>query len=102
MKPRLPLRGITFDYRGYRDNRGAVSLPLDRTPPAWARLARVAGVAVVHLSPSGGGKPREPPERIDELRRLVEERCPLASTLAASGCRLDIQWRAATDEDAFE
>ena len=114
MKPRLPLRGLTFDYQGYRDNRGAVSLPLERTPPAPAQLSRVAGVAVVHLTSStttgsaaaaaaaGGGGGGETPERIDELRRLVEARCPVASTLSAAGCRLDITWRMATADDAFD
>jgi hypothetical protein len=52
MTPRLPLRGLTFEYRGYRDNRGATSLPLDQSPPAPAKLLRVAGVAVVHLAPN--------------------------------------------------
>ena len=72
-------------------------------PPPWlrapAQLSRVAGVAVVHLA---GPDASEPAERIDELRRLVEARCPVASTLAAAGCRLDITWRAATREDAYE
>jgi hypothetical protein len=41
-------------------------------------------------------------ERIDELRREVELRCPVANTLLAAGCRLDIEWRMAGDGDEEE
>ena len=37
----------------------------------------------------------ETAERVDELRRLTEERCPVASTLRAGGCELDVRWRLA-------
>jgi hypothetical protein len=32
MTPRLPLRGISFEYCGYRDDRGATALPIDQPP----------------------------------------------------------------------
>lgn len=70
------------------------------SPPAPARLTRVTGVATVHLSPRAACP--EPAERVDELRRLVEARCPVANMLEAAGCRLDIEWRAARDRDMFD
>lgn len=93
MKPRLLLKGITFEYVAWRDERGATALPLDAPTPSPARLLGVRGTATVYLV-----KGTESLERIDELRRMTEARCPVANTLAAGGCELDIRWRLATQQ----
>ena len=92
MTPRLALAGLTFEYVARRDERGATSLPLHAPIPVPARLTGVTGVATVHLVRGAGP---ETAERVDELRRLTEERCPVASTLRAGGCELDVRWRLA-------
>ena len=92
MTPRLALAGLTFEYVARRDERGATSLPLHAPPPVPARLTGVTGIATVHLVRGAGP---ETAERVDELRRLTEERCPVASTLRAGGCELDVRWRLA-------
>ena len=83
MTPRLALARADVRVRRARDDRGA-TLPLHAPPPVPARMQRVTGVAVVHLV---RGAP-ETAERVDELRRLTEERCPVASTLR----RGDASW----------
>lgn len=88
MKPRMALRGIAFEYAAARDDRGATSLPLHAPPPVSAGLGRVRGTATAHLA-EGKSETRE---RIEELKRLVEERCPVANTLASGGCELSIEW----------
>lgn len=97
MKPRMMLRGCTFDYVALRDDRGATALPLDATPPAPARLMKVSGTATVHLDEG-----TESEERIEELKRLVEARCPVANTLASGGCHLDVHWVLAGPGAEFE
>ena len=90
MSPRFPLKHVHFTYAAARDDRGATSLPIIEPPPVSARMQRVTGTAVVHLS-----RGAETPERVDQLRRLVEARCPVANTLVAAGCELDVQWKLA-------
>ena len=81
-------RALHLRRRG--GDRGATSLPIIEPPPVSARMQRVTGTAVVHLSRGAGT-----PERVDQLRRLVEARCPVANTLVAAGCELGVQWKLA-------
>ena len=90
MQPRFPLKHVHFTYAAARDDLGATSLPITEPPPVSARMQRVTGTAVVHLS-----RGAETSERVDQLRRLVEARCPVANTLVAAGCELDVEWKLA-------
>ena len=93
MRPRLHIERIEFDLHATRLPLGAVALPLSAievngaVPPS--RPASVEGTATVftassHAQPSA--------EQLRELARQVERRCPVASALSASGCRLAISW----------
>lgn len=97
MKPRMKLKGVQFRYIATRDDRGATALPLDVIPPVSARLQKVSGTALVHIF-SG----TETNERIDQLKRHVEARCPVANTLASAGCELNINWVLADPESTFD
>ena len=57
-----------------------------------SRLLRVEGTAIVHLS-----RGAESRARVEALGRRVEERCPVADMLRASGCELDVRWQMAKD-----
>jgi len=91
-RPRFPLRYVHFDLRATRDERGAIALPIDKQPPVSSRLLRVEGTAIVHLS-----RGAESRARVEALGRRVEERCPVADMLRASGCELDVRWQMAKD-----
>jgi len=89
MKPRLQLERIDFEYAAERNDLGAQELPIHKVPSVQAGLQRVSGRAVVHLK---AASPPEPPERLETLKEYVEQRCPVANTLKAGGCKLDIEW----------
>ena len=89
---RLSIGRVEFELRAERDERGALTLPLDTDPlPTVARLARVWGTATVHGTTATDA----------QLARLGEEvhrRCPVANMVTLSGCTLDIEWRRAEGE----
>lgn len=89
MRPRFPLDRLTFAYVAERDERGAISLPLDAEPPCAAHLQAIRGTVHVHLT---AGAAAETPERVEFLKSQVERRCPVASMARASGCHMDIAW----------
>jgi len=99
MSPRMKLKGIHFEYVASRDDRGATALPIDKTPPCDAKLARVTGTAIVHLGLSEDAHGASTiARRVEELKRAVESRCPVANTLKAAGTELDVTWRVAIPE----
>ena len=76
------------EVEAVRDERGALSLPIDEPPPTPAALRSVSGRARVRpASPASVDA-----EAVAALGRIVEERCPVAATLAAAGVRLEIEW----------
>ncbi|KAL7497458.1 hypothetical protein ACHAWT_007429 [Skeletonema menzelii] len=94
MKPRLIIEKIDFDIEAYRDERGALSLPITELPLIPARLQRVTGVVVVHFK--DGVEVSE--EQLRILGQQTEARCPVANMMHSSGCVMDIQWRNGADE----
>ena len=92
-RPHNKIQSIRFeDIVAERDERGALSLPIDEAPPVTAALLRVRGVARV-LPTSSTISASE----VAALGRLVEERCPVAATLVAAGCELNVAWELASD-----
>mmetsp|Transcript_31164 Transcript_31164/g.68193 ORF Transcript_31164/g.68193 Transcript_31164/m.68193 type:complete len:222 (+) Transcript_31164:1-666(+) len=123
-------RGSTFrieaiewlNVTAERDNRGAVSLPIDAAPAVVAGLSIVTGVARVNLTrrckaiATARGAPTDArnetreatPEaaasaasvgEVPDLRRLgeiVAQRCPVGAMVAESGCVVDIDWQLGT------
>ncbi|KAL7448938.1 hypothetical protein ACHAWC_001049, partial [Mediolabrus comicus] len=81
MKPRLIIDKIDFNIEAYRDERGALSLPITETPTIPARLQKVAGTVIVTFK--DGMEVSE--EQLDILGKQTEARCPVANMLHASG-----------------
>jgi uncharacterized OsmC-like protein len=99
MKPRVKIEKIDFEVNGKRDDKGAITLPLDiatdKLPPAM--LTRIWGTAIVHTDASQVD--------IDFIAKEVKRRCPVANMVIASGCQLDISFKkapVACEEDMEE
>ena len=90
MKPRLIIDKIEFvDINAYRDERGALELPIDDVLPTIpARLQYVSGTINVYFKK--GMHVTE--EQLSILAKQTEARCPVANMMHASGCVMDIKW----------
>ncbi|GAX22937.1 hypothetical protein FisN_24Lh230 [Fistulifera solaris] len=67
-----------------RDERGALALAIHEDPPAQSRIQTLAGTIVVW--------PSFDEELLQLLQEQTELRCPVASMLSASGCRMNVEW----------
>ena len=75
------------------------ALAADRdTGAGVAQLTLVQGIA--RVTPVAGGPILD--DDVRELGRLVEERCPVAAMMRASGCALRIEWTLALDDQQPE
>lgn len=88
MNPRLIIDKIDFDVEAYRDERGALELPIDKLPTIPARLQCVSGTVKVHFKKGI----QVSDEQLGILGEQTEARCPVANMMHASGCVMDIQW----------
>ena len=88
MTPRLLIEKIDFDLEVHRDARGAMQLPIEKTPDIPASPQRVCGSVTVFLA---NGQPM-PPGQLRLLGEQTEARCPVANMMALSGCVVDISW----------
>jgi putative redox protein len=88
MKPRLLVDKIEFHIEGYRDERGALELPIEVTPTTPARLTSVSGTVTVHFK--NGNSVTE--AQLLMLKEQTEARCPVANMMNASGCKMNIKW----------
>ena len=89
MNPRLLIERIDFDLQMDRDARGALELPIEKTPDISACPKNCYGKATVYLS---GKEKTIPPEQLRLLKEQTEARCPVANMIRASGCPVDISW----------
>jgi uncharacterized OsmC-like protein len=111
MQPqRILIDRLEFDLAAYRDERGALTLPIEEDPPTPAMLQRIDGTIRVFIKEArtrkkksddrddGVGEAQEdarPAITDDQLRLLAHQteiRCPVASMIAASGCEMDVRW----------
>ena len=93
MTPRLLIDKIDFEIDAYRDERGALSLPITEAPPIPARLQRVSGSVVVHFKDGVDVSD----EQLRILGEQTEQRCPVANMMHASGCIMDMKWKNGAD-----
>lgn len=100
-RPQNKIRSIEWStVVAERDERGALHLPIQDAPPVPAGLTRVSGVATVATTGrSAGGDTADQitPAQVQELGRIVEERCPVAAMMQASGVALDFTWQLAPE-----
>ena len=88
-RPHNRIERLEFvDVLAERDERGALSMPIAAPAPVSAQLTLVQGIA--RVTPVAGAIVSA--DDVRELGRIVEERCPVAAMLRASGCDLRIEW----------
>ncbi|WP_419881378.1 OsmC family protein [Peribacillus sp. B-H-3] len=73
------LQGIDFDIKAVLDRRGFMGDP--NVKPYFQSVNIEAKV-----------KTSEPQERIDELQRITDSRCPIYATLSAAGIPIETNW----------
>eukprot|EP01050_Picozoa_sp_SAG11_P016077 SAG11_NODE_2151_length_3742_cov_1.578644_4_plen_176_part_00 len=90
-RPHHRLASVRFtDVIAERDERGALSLPFDTPKPVTAALLAVRGVAHVRPATQSG---HITAKDVQKLGDIVEQRCPVAATLALAGCKLEFEWQ---------
>ncbi len=97
----IRIERLEFDtIEGFRDERGALELPIDVSPVVPSRLQRITGtVRVVTTSSSdrrqsSGGPLSE--QQLHTLKEQTEARCPVANMILSSGCAIDVVWISVT------
>ena len=89
MKPRVLIESLEFDnIEAFRDERGALTLPIDEDPTIPSRLQRVTGTIRIRTR---GPDPLTSKE-LELLKEQTELRCPVANMMIASGCSMDVEW----------
>ena len=90
---------LQFDnIRAFRDEAGALELPICRTPSVPSRLQRITGTIKVSVVPATGGEEALAPMILDPreleiLKEQTEARCPIANMMVASGCAMEVEWK---------
>ena len=88
---KLKVVEMRFELEAERDQRGALSMPIDVIPAVPARLTRVSGrVRVV--------APGATAAQLDVLAAQTHARCPIANLLVAAGTQLDVHYELDTGE----
>lgn len=93
--PHIKLERIDFELTAWRDERGALQMPISCIPEHPSRVQQVSGTAVVHAL---GCTPQD----VRQLAEQVEQRCPVANLFLAAGTRMDIEWVPATEQHEEE
>ncbi|KAG7344249.1 OsmC-like protein [Nitzschia inconspicua] len=99
MKPtRVLIDRLEFDnIQGFRDERGALQLPIDSTPNVPSRLQRITGTIRIFLKKGKAASSTLSPTELQLLKEQTEARCPVANMIAASGCDIDVSWTLACE-----
>lgn len=92
MEPRVLIEKLEFvDITAERDERGALTLPIDNDPDVSARLQRVSGTIHVYTKSRKGESSPLSQEQLQLLSHQTELRCPVANMMIASGCEMNIK-----------
>ena len=75
-------------FSAYRDERGALDLPIEMLPSLPSKLQCVTGTVRVHFKAASSVTH----EQLSILAEQTEARCPIASMMHVSGCVMDIEW----------
>ena len=94
MSPRLLVESMEYDVTAFRDERGALQLPIDEVPSVPARLQRISGTVAVEFK--AGIEVTE--DQLEILAEQTEARCPVANMIRASGCNIDVNWTVKKDK----
>jgi uncharacterized OsmC-like protein len=97
----ITLQRLEFqDITATRDSRGSTALPIvdagphgedgDTDPPS--RIQQLTGTIRVYFKTPSEDDVQERAECLRVLQAQTERRCPVANTIAASGCRMDVVW----------
>ncbi|KAG7370874.1 OsmC-like protein [Nitzschia inconspicua] len=99
MKPtRVLIDRLEFhNIQGFRDERGALQLPIDSTPDVPSRLQRITGTIRIFLKKGKAASSTLSPTELQLLKEQTEARCPVANMIAASGCAIDVSWTLACE-----
>jgi putative redox protein len=89
MKPtRIVIDRLEFvNIRGFRDERGALMLPIEEMPDIPSRLQKITGTIRVLLKRGQLSK-----DQLELLKEQTEARCPVANMMLSSGCYFDVDW----------
>jgi putative redox protein len=103
MKPtRLLIDRLEFDtIQAFRDERGALQLPIEIVPKVPSRLQRITGT--IRVFPKKQAKSNRSSaltnKDIQQLQEQTEARCPVANMIIASGCCMDVNWTIGMEEE---
>ena len=120
--PRVHIQKLHFEnIQAFRDERGALQLPIIDVPDIPSRIQRITGTIRVELAVAttmpSSRRQRKPPSKsggvhevegdeshpslpllalsesqLQTLRDQTEARCPVANMIMASGCDVDVEW----------
>ena len=103
MEPRMYIQRMEFEnVKAFRDERGALQLPISMSPDVPSRLQAIQGTVKVYLDTKRMRTDQDFTllnEKLDLLKEQTETRCPVANMMEASGCRLDLEWILCTDDE---
>ena len=95
IKPqRIAIEKMEFHLQAFRDERGALTLPIHIDPAVPSMVQRIEGTVVVHATNSQAISQ----DSMQVLKEQTELRCPVASMMVASGCKMDIEWMDASNK----
>jgi hypothetical protein len=93
---------VLLDFQAieaFRDERGALELPIRATPDVPSRLHKITGTIVVTLVSVDGNDENDSseilflaPDELEVLKEQTEARCPIANMMVASGCAMEVEW----------
>lgn len=95
---RLLIERLEFeDIQGFRDERGALQLPIGKKlPEVPSRLQRITGTIRVIVKATSDRNGVASIDEIELLKQQTEARCPVANMITTSGCSIDVHWKLGT------